>query len=239
VTVTEPELGAFIAVFVRAAALAATAPVIGDAGVPVRAKLVFVVAIAFAVGANRAGVSYADLPATAGLELGLGLVTGLTARFVMARVAVAGQLMGVSLGLGFAQQYDPHAGESAGTVRTLMTTLSGIAFLSTGGLEAVVRSVATGPAHIGDIATMGTELLRQGTDAFAHGLMLAAPIVLAALVGNVGLAVMNRAAPAVNVFSIAFGCVLILGGAVLVATATSLVGGMAEISRQAIAVMVG
>jgi flagellar biosynthetic protein FliR len=69
--------------------------------------------------------------------------------------------------------------------------------------------------------------------------MLAAPIVLAALVGNVGLAVMNRAAPAVNVFSIAFACVLILGGVVLLATATSLIGGMAEISREAIAVMVG
>jgi len=238
-SITEPELGAFIAVFLRAAALAATAPVIGDAGVPVRAKLVFVVAIAFAVGANRQGVSYADLPATAALELGLGLITGLTARFVMARVAVAGQLMGLALGLGFAQQYDPHANESAGTIRTLLVTLAGIAFLSVGGLDAVVRSVATGPAHIGDLATVGSELLRQGGQAFGHGLMLAAPIVFAALVGNIGLAVMNRAAPAVNVFSIAFGCVLILGGVVLLANATSLIGGMTEIAREAITVMVG
>jgi len=235
-TFTEPQLGAMIATFVRAAALAATAPVIGDSGVPMRAKLVFVVAIAFAVGVNREGVMYGELPGVVGIELGYGLITGLTARFVMARVAIAGQLMGMSLGLGFAQQYDPHAGESAGTVRTLMMTLSGLTFLATGGLEAIVRGCAT-PAHIDDLMNAGPELLRQGASAFGHGLVLAAPVVLASLVGNIGLAVMNRAAPAVNVFSVAFACVLILGGIVLLATATNLIGGMADLCRQAAAVI--
>ena len=235
-TLTEPELGAFLVVFLRTAAVAMTAPVIGDSGVPMRARLVFCVAIAVALAANRGGVTFAELPAVAVLEVASGIITGLTARFVMARVAIAGQLIGLSLGLGFASEYDVHAGESAGVLRTLATTLSGLAFLLANGLEAVVRGVAT-PASPLVLAGTGEALLREGTAAFGHGLALAAPIVLAALVGNVGLAVMNRAAPAVNVFSIALSAILVLGGVLLLATAGGFIAGLSDVARESVHVL--
>lgn len=238
-TLTEHEIGAFVATLARSGALVGTAPVIGDSGIPMRPRLIFALAIAFAVGVNRAGVSYADLPMTALLEMAVGMMTGLTARFVVQRAAVAGQLMGLSLGFGFASQYDVHAGESAGTLRTLLMTLAGIAFLSIGGLESLVRSCAQPPAHVGHLALLGPELLREGTSAFAHGLALAAPIVLAALVGNLGLAVINRAAPAVNVFSISLAGVLILGGIVLLATSANLIAGLVDTARNASGILRG
>jgi flagellar biosynthetic protein FliR len=232
----EATLGALIAAFVRGSALAATAPVIGDAGVPVRARLVFVIAVALGVGLNRPGVPLGELPMVVALELACGLLTGATARFTLAKVAVAGQLMGLSLGLGFASAYDPHAEESAGTIRTMLTTIAGLAFLGAGGLEAIVRSVASSPATITDVALLGPGLIHAATSAFGHGLALAGPIVLAALVANIGLAVMNRAAPAVNVFSISLSAVLILGGIVLLATSGTLFGGIADAASRAIAI---
>ncbi|MEJ7600381.1 MAG: flagellar biosynthetic protein FliR [Kofleriaceae bacterium] len=234
-TLSEPELGAIIAALCRATALAMTAPVISEA--PVRARLVFVLAIAFGVGFNRPGVTYAELPATASLELAMGLITGMTARFVMARVAIAGQLVGLSLGLGFASQYDIHSGESAGTLRMIFTTLASLAFLAMGGLEEIVRSASASPSNVMDLAMIGPELVRQGTSAFGHGLALAGPVVLAALIGNIGLAVLNRAAPAVNVFSISLSAVLVLGGLVLIATSTNLIGGITDVARDAIAAL--
>lgn len=235
-SLTEPELGAFIVVFLRTAAVAATAPVIGDSGVSMRARLVFCVAIAVALAANRTGVQFADLPATAILEVASGVITGLTARFVMARVAIAGQLVGLSLGLGFASEYDVHAGENAGVLRTIATTMAGIAFLLANGLEAIVRGVAA-PASPLVLAGTGEALLREGTAAFGHGLALAAPIVLAALVGNVGLAVMNRAAPAVNVFAVALSAILLLGGMILLATAGGFVQGITDVARESVHVL--
>lgn len=231
---TEPELGAIIATFVRAAALATTAPVIGDA--PARVRLIFVVAIALGVGTNRTGVAFAELPLVVIVELATGLLTGACARFVLARAAIAGQLVGLSLGLGFAVQFDPEAGESAGTLRVMFTTLAGLVFLAAGGLETIVRSTGSSPAHVGELALLGPELLRQGAAAFSHGLALAGPVVLAALVANIGLAVMNRAAPAVNVFSISLAAVLIIGGAVLVATSGSLIAGLTTVANDAIRV---
>jgi flagellar biosynthetic protein FliR len=233
-TLSEAEVGALIATLARVGGLAATAPVIGDPGVAARAKLVFVLAVTAAIGFARAPVELSALPVVASVELAVGLVTGLTARFAMSRIAIAGQLMGLSLGLGFASQYDLHAGESAGVLRSMLTTLASFAFLTAGGLEAVVRSAAASPANIAQLAALGPALIHHATSAFGHGLALAAPIMLAALAGNIALAVMNRAAPAINMFSIALSAVLILGGMVLLATSAHLVAGLSDTARAAI-----
>ncbi|HEY4179822.1 MAG TPA: flagellar biosynthetic protein FliR [Kofleriaceae bacterium] len=238
-TVTEPQIGAFVAVLARAGGLAVTAPVIGDSGVPVRARLIFVMAIAFVVGPNRQGILLSDVAGVAIMELAVGLLTGLTARFVMSRAAIAGQLMGLSLGLGFASQYDHNAGESAGTLRMMITSIAGLIFLATGGLESIIQSASSSPATIGQLAVLGPQLLHEGTAAFGHGLALAAPIILASLVGNVGLALINRAAPAANIFSIALVGVLVLGGIALLATSGELVGGLVNDARSAIDVLQG
>ncbi|MEO7734443.1 MAG: flagellar biosynthetic protein FliR [Kofleriaceae bacterium] len=231
---SEPEVGALLATLARVGGLAATAPVIGDQGVSARAKLVFVLAVTSVIGFSRAPVELAALPIVASVELAVGLVTGLTARIAMSRIAIAGQLMGLSLGLGFASQYDLHAGESAGVLRSMMTTLASFAFLTAGGLEAVVRSAAASPANIAQLAQLGPALIHHATSAFGHGLALAAPIMLAALAGNIALAVMNRAAPAINMFSIALSAVLILGGMVLLATSAHLVAGLIDTAHVAI-----
>lgn len=238
-TLSEPEIGALIATLARAGGLAATGPVIGDHGVSLRARLVFVIAITATLGMNRAPVAFSGLALVAGLELAIGLITGLTARIVMSRVAVAGQLMGLSLGLGFASQYDVHAGESAGVLRTFTTTLAGLAFITAGGLEAIVTSASASPTGVAELVNLGPAFLHHATSAFGHGLALAAPVMLAALVGNIGLAVMNRAAPAVNVFSVALSVVLLLGGVALLATAAHLVAGVAGTARTAIDVLAG
>ena len=236
-TLSDPEIGAYLAVLARVGGLAATAPVIGDPGVAVRPRLVFVLAVSAAIGANRAPVPLAALPMIAAVELAVGLATGLVARVILSRIAIAGQLMGIALGLGFAAQYDPHAGESAGVLRTLCSTLGSLAFLAAHGLEAIVRSVAQPTSGLGMLGGT-TQLLREGTASFGWGLSLAAPIILAAVVGNLGLAVMNRAAPAMNVFSIALSAVLLIGIALLVASAGGFVSGAMAVAHDTVHVLV-
>lgn len=237
--ITDPEIGAFVATLARAGGLVATAPVIGDNGVPARAKLMFVLVIAFTVGPNRSGIPLADVALVAILELCVGLMTGMCARFILQRAAVAGQLFGLSLGLGFASQYDVHAGESAGTIRTIVMALGGLVFLAAGGLEAVVQSATSAPASVLHLGMLGPALLEHGSSAMGHGLALAAPIVLASLVGNIGLALISRAAPAANIFSISLAGILIVGGLALAATSGDLIGGLMRDAREAIDILVG
>ena len=236
-TLTEPEIGAFLAALVRTGGVATAAPVIGDRTVPVRARLVAVVAIALAVGANRQGVSYADLPEVAVLELAVGLLTGLTARFVLARAQVAGQLIGLSLGLGFASAYDAHAGESASTVSTLLNTLAGLAFLAAGGLEAIARGVAAAPAVPGQVLALGDLLILHGTAAMGQGLAIAAPVVIASLVANLGLAVLGRAAPSINMFSVSLAATIVAGGLALSGSGGAVIGALSDSARAAVQVI--
>lgn len=238
-TLTEPEIGALIATLSRVGGLVATSPVIGDFGISVRARLVFVVAIVAAIGPIHPPVPLTDVAEISIIELAVGLLTGLTARFVMARAAIAGQLFGLSLGLGFASQYDIHAGESAGTLRSIVTSIAGLAFLAAGGLEAIVQSAAAGPAQPHQLALLGPLLLEQGAAAFGHGLALAAPVVLAALVANIALALVSRAVPAANVFSIALGAVVLVGGAALLDGAGEIIARISQDAQEAIRIMVG
>ncbi len=237
--ITDAEIGAFVATLARAGGLVATAPVVGDNGVPARAKLVFVLVIALTVAPNRQGIPLADVGLTAIVELCVGLLTGLCARFIMQRAAVAGQLFGLTLGLGFAAQYDVRAGESAGTIRSIIMAISSLVFLSAGGLEAIVHSATAAPASILHIGMLGPALLEHGAAAMGNGLALAAPVVLAALVGNIGFALISRAAPAANIFSIALAGVLVIGGLTLVATSGDLIAGLTADARAAINVLLG
>lgn len=225
--------GPFVAALARAGGFAFSAPLLGDATTPVRARLVFSVAVASAVAAAAPAQPLADALLVFPLELAVGLLAGASARLILDRVAAGAQLIGLHLGLGFAAEYDFRANESASAARALIAALAGLAFLAAGGLEAGVRCVAT-PLAATDASQL-VSVVGLATSVMSHALAFAAPALIAATVLNLGLAVMNRAAPALNVFSISLTVVLIGGGLVLIATAPTLARAIDGTARDAAA----
>lgn len=222
----------------RMSGLCAAAPVLGEADVPRGVRLGFAVVVSAALAPLR-GEAAAALAATPGAdavpaaalvpalacELALGLAIATAARFALAAVEVAGQLASGSLGLSFAEQYDPRRGASADIGQVLARTLAALAFVAAGGLEALVLAAAT-PA--GDAATLvdpAWAALRLATTAATLGLGLAAPLVLAALLGNLAVALAHRAAAAINVFTVGLAAGLLAAGLALLATSAPMVDG--------------
>ncbi len=231
---------AFVAALARAGGLAFTAPLLGDRGTSNKVRLVFTVAVA-AVLTARAGVPVLD-PALAlaaiPIELAAGLLTGVTARFILDRVSTGAQLIGLHAGLGFAQSYDPAAGESASAVRGLVSTIAGLAFLAADGLEAMVRALAMPVSSTA--LTDGLDGATQAALAVTGAAIgVAAPVLLAATVVNLGLALVNRAVPAVNVFSISLPVVLLVAGIALLATASVTAGAIDRAAADAVATLLG
>jgi flagellar biosynthesis protein FliR len=214
---------AFLAAFARASGVVFAAPVTGDTTTPARVRLILALAIAAAVSPLWPNLEVGEAPFAIALELATGIATGAVARIAMAGVETAGQIMGVALGLGFAAEYDPRAGENASILRRLLTTISSLAFVGAGGVEATVSSVATGPAHGVDALAWGAAAITRAGDVLARGLALAGPIVVAAVITNAGLALANRAAPALNVFSVSFAAVMCAGALVLLASSPATV----------------
>lgn len=232
------EVAPFVPALARAGGFAVTAPLLGDPTTPARVRLVFTVAVAAAVTHRGAALAPADALVAAPLELVGGALPGLLARWILERVATGGQLIGLHLGLGFAQSYDPSASESATAARRLVATIAGLAFLAAGGLEAGVRAVAT-PVTRGQLTVDAVSAIALATQVTSRAIAFAAPVIVAAVLINAGLAVVNRAAPAFNVFSIALVAVVIGGGLVLMAAAPGTAAAIADTAEDAVAALGG
>lgn len=231
---------AFVAALARASGLAFTAPLLGDHGTSSRVRLVFAVAVA-AVLTGRAGAATVDpIVVLAGvpIELAAGVLTGVTARMVLERVSAGAQLIGVHAGLGFAQAYDPRAGESASAVRSLISALAGLAFLAADGLEALVRALAI-PVTSTTLADGLTGATEAALAVMGAAIGIAAPVLLAATVVNLGLALVNRAVPAVNVFSVSLPVVLLVAGVALLSTAAVTAGAIDRAAADAVMALAG
>ena len=230
----------FVVALARASGLAFTAPLLGDRGTSSRVRLVFAVAVAAVLTGRTTGATLDPLQFMAALplELAAGALTGITANLILDRVSAGAQLIGVHAGLGFAQAYDPRAGESASAVRGLIAAIAGLAFLAADGLEALVRALAV-PVTPTTLADGLSGAMAAALAVAGAAVGIAAPVLLAATVVNLGLALVNRAVPAVNVFSISLPVVLLIAGVALLSTASVTAGAIDRAAADAVVALAG
>ncbi len=228
-TVTDLQLEAWLAALmfplVRVMGMISSAPMFGNRGVSVRVRV--------AIGL---GISLAVLPAlppmppvSPGSGLGLAIMAqqfligvgiAIVMRIVFAAVDVAGELIGLQMGLSFAAFFDPDSGGRTAVVAEFMGLVTGLLFLALNGhllmVNVVIRSfewlpVSATPLHGGGWMSV----VSFGTTLFAAGLLLAMPIMATLLVVNIAMGVLTRAAPQLNLFAIGFPVTLGTGFLVL------------------------
>lgn len=228
----EAELAAYVAAFARVSAWMQTAPLVSDATLSrrIRASVAALVAVVVAPlhPLHDLGALFAVLP----LEILLGLVAGFTSRLCIYGAETAGQLIGIHLDLNFANTLDPSTHEQELPTRRVAYVLACLAFLASGGLELSIRALA--------VATDATQSLPAIIDRTGQvivlGLRGAAPMLVAALVANLGVALASRAAPQMNIFAVMLTAILVVGALVMTASAPSLVrefGGDARMAAEA------
>lgn len=230
----EHEAAGFVAAFVRTTAWAHSAPFIGDRVIPARVRMALVLPTALAIASIRPASPDDSLLLMLPGELLFGLVLGFTTRLVISGIEAGGQLIGHELGLAFASQIDPTIGEEALPTRRIAYALAGIAFIAAGGLETAVRALAIPPFSAPSVLALVPMMLEQGGLVFDAAIRLAAPMLLASVITNLTMAIASRAAPALNVFSVMLALFLVVGCAVLLATAPIFVAELDAASRLAV-----
>ena len=212
------DIAGFLAVFARATAFLFAAPLTGDKQLPIKVRAAAAFAIALAVAPVRGPIDPAQVALVIPADIAIGLTAGFVGRIVMAGAEAGGELIGQTLGLGFAQTYDPTLNTQALPTQRIAVLLGGLAFLGAGGLEAGVRVIAGPPIDGLTLAAAVASIIRLSGDVLLVGLRFAAPLLIATTVANLAVALAARAAPAINAFSVALALVVLLGGAVLYAT---------------------
>lgn len=198
---------------VRVLTFMLAAPFFGHSAVPVRVRVALGVVLA-------ALLSPAAIPHTgivdpgsfeaAGLivrEALIGGTLGFGLRVIFDVFAPVGELISLQGGLGAANVLDPSSGASSVVLGVLLQVFALVVFLSVDGHHALVRGIALTFERL----PVGGSALPGGTFALITGLgsalydvsaRLAAPVTIVMLVVNVGVGILGRAIPQLNLMAL-------------------------------------
>ena len=225
ISFTEAQLsawyGALFWPLVRVLALFATAPLLGHAAIPLRVKVALGVAVSVVLMPNIATPPLTDALTGAGLALLtqnilVGLVIGFTVRIVFAAFELAGELVGLQMGLSFGGFFNPASGSTENALATFMSLLALLCFLAIDGhlmlIHALAESFRVFPlTNTGSVPLDFMRLVSLAADMFAIALSLALPFIAVLLLINIVLGVLARVAPQLNIFAIGFPLTLLTG----------------------------
>lgn len=225
ISFTSAQLNAWIVAFIypvaRILAFASTAPILNNAGLPKRIRLLLGLALALAIAPNLPPMPHIVPNSGAGIlllihEILIGSAMGFAIRLIYAGVDMGGQVIGMQMGLGFATAYDPLNTTQTVVIANLMTMITSLLFLSINGHLIYVATLAQSfqalPISLTPLAASGWQtLVLMANKIFAIGLILALPVITVLLITNLSLGVLNRAAPQLNLFAIGFPITLAAG----------------------------
>ena len=211
--------------FARLGGFLMTMPVIGAATVPrrVRVLLAFTAALALAgVVPPPPALSPFSLPGLLGLaeQALLGALLGAAFQIFLHMFSLAGQFVAMQMGLGFASMMDPSAGSTSTVLGQLHVLLVTLLFLAVDGhllaIGTFVEWYQRWPTLLGPGPEGLAVLLGLGTWLFDAAVRLALPLVGSLLVVNLAFGMIARVAPQLNIFSIGFPFMLLMGLVLLV-----------------------
>lgn len=237
----------FVLTLLRAAGLFVAAPVLAGASVPIRIRM----SVAFAVGAvgfigagmPRVELSGASLVLTLVSESLLSVIVGLTARFAIESATAAGDIIGVSMGMGFSSIVDPTTAQNSSTISVLIS-MSALGFAVALGLhrEAIVwfcRSVHDfPPGQANGIVDVMRFAILEGIRACTVAVRLSLPVLATVTVGHLVLGLAGRFSQQLNLSSLGFSISIIAGLASLY-IATPILGEMAARAAGSVFVTLG
>ncbi|UZK65341.1 flagellar biosynthetic protein FliR [Sphingomonas sp. M1-B02] len=216
----EPQLWALLFAMVRIGAAFLAAPIFSAAAVPLPARIALTGAIGILVINSTAITPPAEIFALntflmVASEALIGLALGFILQVAFAAPMVASEVIGMSMGLGFANAVDPNSGTSTPALGQFLTLLITLLFLAVDGhlvlVDLVVRSYTALPpgAWLAPERLLGIALF--GGYVFLAGLLLALPVGFLLLCLNVVVGMLSRAAPALNLFAVGLPASLAVG----------------------------
>ena len=220
-----PMIGALWWPFCRIMALMTTAPVIGDALVPVPLRALLSVALAFLMLPITKGGAMPDPFSLAGViammeQAVIGGVIGYAMQLTMAVVNMLGFVVSSQVGFSMAQMNDPVNGQQSDVISGLLGLVAILIFFGIDGhlvLAGVLgQSFKAWPVGGGyEGLLLQTVALNVGW-VFSAAMLLALPIVFSTMVVQIGMGFLNRVAPSLNLYSLGFSLVTLFGLMMLV-----------------------
>jgi flagellar biosynthesis protein FliR len=238
---------AFMLVFARIGTMVMLLPGLGEMSVPRRVRLTLALVLtAVLLPLHRAAYdvdlgTFGPVLAMLGQEIFIGAVLGITARLMISALQIAGFVIAQQIGLGFVTAVDPTQGQQGVLVGNFLTVLGVTLIFATDLHHLVIAALNDSyalfrPGEIpllGDVAALTTQTIAI---AFKIGIQLAAPFLVFGLLFNLGLGVLSRLMPQMQVFFVGLPLSILIGLLILLlvlgALMTVFLGSMETVLRQ-------
>ena len=207
------ELTLFLYITARISGFVLFNPVLGRRNIPgiFRSGLILVLSvfvISFtAPAAVRIPGSVVEMGLRILLELALGYLLGLVMNFFFYIPQLAGHAIDTQMGMTMNQVYDASAQANLSVSSVLLNTLMTLLFFAAGGHHTLLRMMLTSHEIVPfGAVTLGLDAANAMLELFVECTLLAVklcmPILAAELLGQLGMGVLMKVIPQINVFSI-------------------------------------
>lgn len=224
---SEPEILAFIMVFIRMAAFMVSVPVFGVSLIPNPIKILTAVVLAILVFGfvewRSLTTSFDNLQILwlAGKEAFIGVAFGLLGRMFFYALNVAGELVSISMGLANAQIMNPMTGGHSTTMDQFKVGLATLLFLGLNGhhlfFTGIIQSFDTLPLSLNAVNLAGfKEIGLFGQQIIEIGIKISAPVMVAIFFSNLTIAIVGKAVPQINVLVTSLSVNIAVGFVVMI-----------------------
>lgn len=215
----------FLLILMRMSGFIALNPIFSRDGIPtlVQAGFILVLSVVvFSLEGGRVSLpnTVIELTVLLLLEFMVGVLLALVIQFFFMIPGVAGSAIDTQMGFGMAQVYDPGSGATLTVSATFLNALMMLVFFSANGHHTLLRILMTsgdllpyGKVSIGDDVFI--LLSNIFSDCMILSMKLTMPILAAELLGQVGMGVLMKAIPQINVFVINIDLKVLVGLALM------------------------
>lgn len=240
-------LAAYFWPFVRISTFVVVMPVLSGAVVPGQVRALIAIALTFLLAPLVPGSVNVEFMSLNGLilvvqEAVIGVAMAFIVQLVFDAIALGGQVISMSMGLGFAVFLDRARGVNVPVLGQFFLMLAVLVFLALDGHLMLIHTLADSfqllPIGSGGLTIAAISgLLAWTSQLFIIAMKIALPAVTGLLVVNLAFGVTSRAAPTLNLFAVGFPAAMLFGFVVIFLSMGSLVENMIGSTNEALAAM--
>jgi len=218
-------LTAFLFITARVSGFVLFNPILGRTNIPAafRTGMTLVLSVFVASASSRevsAPAGTAELCVRLLLELAVGFLLGMAVNFFFYIPQLAGSMIDTQMGMTMNQMYDPGSSSNMSVTGQILNTLMLLLFFAAGGHLTLLRLFLTSEEVVPlGMVSIGPPAYRLLLELFVECTVLAAklcmPVLAAELVAQVGMGVLMKVIPQINVFAINIELKVIVGLALL------------------------
>jgi flagellar biosynthetic protein FliR len=235
-----PTLAAtYLLVFARIGTMLMLLPGLGEIVVSTRLRLTLALLLAAVIFPLHSNAYHVDIRSVVSLvtvvteEILIGAVLGISARLAVSALQVTGAVVAQQLGLGFVTSVDPTLGQQGVIISNFLTMLGLVLIFATDTHYLVIAALSDSynifaPGDVPSLGDTAALVSRTVAGSFRIGIQLAAPFLIFGIIFNLGLGVLSRLMPQMQVFFVGVPLSIFVGFLILILVIGAMMAGFID-----------